>query len=206
MKTTDRLAFLVDLLFHPLIMPFYALAGVFRLHPYLHYSLASEIKNMLLWILFITCVVLPALLTFFLVHKRIIHSLKMKERKERLLPVLITFLMYLVCYFLIRLMPVPELILGIVLSGAALTLIAFLLTLFWKVSIHMMGIGGLAAIIWITGARTLADASPYLGLVLLAAGLTAWARLCSQTHTTGQIYGGFVAGLLTALILLETML
>lgn len=201
-----RLAQYISIAFHPLLMPFYAIAILFKVHSYLTYSLAPEVKKIILFIVFITCFVLPVLLTLYLLQKGFIRSLEMNERKERRVPFLVSMLMYVCCYLLIRQLPAPDLIPAIVITGAVIIAIAFAITLRWKISIHMIGLGGLAGIIFISGDRILTDVSAYFILVLLISGITGWARLSREAHTSMQVYAGFIAGFISAAVTLNSIL
>lgn len=149
---------------------------------------------------------MPVLITLYLLQKGFIRSLEMNERKERRIPFLAAMLMYLSCYLLLRQLPAPELIPAIVISGAVVIAIAFAVNLWWKISIHMLGLGGLAGIIFISGNRILTDVSFYFILVLLISGITGWARLSREAHTSMQVYTGFIAGFVAAAFTLKSLL
>lgn len=203
---TSRLSQYISIAFHPLLMPFYAMVILFHVHSYLTYSLAAEVKKIILFTVFITCFVMPVLITLYLLQKGFIRSLEMNERKERRVPFLAAMLMYVSCYLLIRQLPAPELIPAIVISGAVIIALAFAVNLRWKISIHMLGLGGLAGIIFISGDRILTDVSSYFILVLLVSGITGWARLSRGAHTSMQIYAGFIAGFITSAFTLNSIL
>lgn len=195
---SSRISQYISMLFHPLLMPFYAMAILFNLHSYLSYSIASEVKKIVLFIVFITCFVMPVLITLYLLQKGFIRSLEMNERRERRVPFLATMLMYVGCYLLLRQLPAPELVPAIVISGAAIIAVAFAVNLFWKISIHMIGLGGLAGIIFVSGDRILSDVSFYFILILIISGITGWARLSRESHTSMQVYTGFLTGFIAS--------
>lgn len=201
-----RLSKYISIVFHPLLMPFYAMAILFNLQSYITYSMAPEVKKIVLFIVFITCFVLPVLITLYLLQKGFIHSLEMSERKERHVPFLAAMLMYVCCYLLLRQLPAPDLVPAIVISGAIVIAVAFAVNLRWKISIHMIGLGGLAGIIFISGDRILTDVSFYFLLVLLVSGITGWARLSENAHTSMQVYAGFMAGFITTVFTLNSIL
>lgn len=203
---TSRLSQYISIAFHPLLMPFYAMTILFNARSYLTYSLAPEVKKIILFIVFITCFVMPVLITLYLLQKGLIRSLEMSERKERRIPFLAAILMYVCCYFLVRQLPAPDLIPAIVISGAVIIAVAFAVNLRWKISIHMIGLGGLAGIIFISGDRILTDVSIYFIIVLLISGITGWARLSREAHSSMQIYAGFIAGFIASALTLNSIL
>lgn len=203
---TSRLSQYISVIFHPLLMPFYAMVIIFNVHSYLSYSLAPEVKKIILFIVFITCFVMPVLISLYLLQKGFIRSLEMSERRERRVPFLAAMLMYLCCFLLVRQLPAPDLIPAIVISGAVIIAVAFAVNLRWKISIHMIGLGGLAGIIFISGDRILTDVSIYFIAVLLVSGITGWARLSREAHSSMQIYAGFIAGFVTSALTLNSIL
>jgi membrane-associated phospholipid phosphatase len=79
--------------------------------------------------------------------------------------------------------------------GASLSIIVSLIvTFFWKISIHMIGIGGLTGIVYVT-IQYLAPGSNLIvaGLILIA-GLVAFARIKLQAHNSMQVLVGYVVG------------
>ncbi len=149
---------------------------------------------------------MPVLITLYLLQKGFIRSLEMNERKERRVPFLAAMLMYVCCYLLVRQLPAPDLIPAIVISGAVIIAVAFAVNLRWKISIHMLGLGGLAGIIFISGDRILTDVSSYFILVLLISGITGWARLSREAHSSMQVYAGFIAGFIASAFTLKSIL
>ncbi|MCC6384009.1 MAG: hypothetical protein LC117_09160 [Bacteroidia bacterium] len=201
-----KLARYIPVIFHPLLMPFYATIFIYNIHSYLSYSLASEVKTLSLVFIFTTCFIAPVITALWLVQKGWIHSLEMAERKERSIPFLSTVIYYIACYLLIRLLPVPSIVASLILGGAFLIAVAFMINLKWKISIHLIGLGGLSGLIWITGEILIADIIGYFILSLLAAGLVGWSRLFNEAHTPLQVYTGYITGFLGMIFILRLLL
>jgi membrane-associated phospholipid phosphatase len=70
-----------------------------------------------------------------------------------------------------------------------------MITRSWKISIHMVGIGGLlGAVLALTTYHYPMDALILLCSIILIAGGLASARLWLGAHTKGQVYAGFAVG------------
>jgi len=80
--------------------------------------------------------------------------------------------------------------------GAAISIfISWLINFKWKISIHMVGIGGLIGILIGISIRLGADLLiPVLASVLLA-GLLGSSRMRLGAHTESQVYAGLMLGL-----------
>ncbi|RJP30538.1 MAG: hypothetical protein C4536_09845 [Actinobacteria bacterium] len=87
----------------------------------------------------------------------------------------------------------PSILLACMLSGLALGIITFVVTSFWKISLHLMGNGSLAVIL------LAAFASPVksiLGLLLLVyLGMVGLSRYAVRAHSSMQIIAGAATGI-----------
>ncbi len=192
----QRLSQLIAVLLHPLFMPLYGTWILLHSGSYLSYTTSPILQRFIYLIVFVSTYLLPALSAWLLWQKGWIGSMEMKERKERSVP----FLAALVCYtagiYLLFKLPVPRLF-GIMVGGGALAIFwAFLVNLRWKISIHMIGIGGLMGLMY--GYARYFHVSMIWPLAILAilSGLLGTARLIREAHSPAQIYTGFVGGFL----------
>ena len=102
----DKAARIISILFHPLIMPSVGFLLLFNSGTYLAY-LPFEYKKMILLIVFLCTFVIPlSILPFFLYHK-IISDINMSGARERFAPLVINFILFVLCYFLLRKVPIP---------------------------------------------------------------------------------------------------
>ena len=73
--------------------------------------------------------------------------------------------------------------------------IALVITSRWKISVHMLGIGGLIGAIIGISQRFQFDHSMILVALILFAGLIGYARLKTNSHNYRQVYAGFILGI-----------
>ena len=74
--------------------------------------------------------------------------------------------------------------------------VALIITFFWKISMHMIGIGGLAGAMMALSFRFGLDLWLLFSVIILASGLLGVARLQLKAHSPSQVYVGFVLGFL----------
>jgi membrane-associated phospholipid phosphatase len=69
------------------------------------------------------------------------------------------------------------------------------ITFFWKMSAHMIGLGGLLGVVLVLGSKfpTFEVVYPLLGAIILC-GLVASSRLLLQAHKPLEVYAGLLAG------------
>ena len=182
---------------HPLLMPFYAIVLVMNLNTYIAYSLSPQLQSIIITLVFVTTGTLPVITAILLLQKGMIKSLEMENVEERRIPFISTALFYIICYYLMSRLPVPRL-LGLMVLGAAITiLIAWLLSYRWKVSIHMIGIGGLTGVLFGLSQVLNTELIFIIITIIFISGMLGTARLLVGAHTPAQIYTGYAIGLFT---------
>lgn len=193
------IAHLISTIFQPLLMPTY---GVMLLFVYTYFGVTYLHQFwLILTPVFLFSFAIPAILIFMLYKMGIISDLSLKVRRERIYPYMITLLSYSVMIWFYHRMQMPIWFFMIMLSTVAIMVVAIFITLKWKISAHMFGIGGL-----IGGAMSVSyfveHSNPYfmfMGLFIIA-GLVGTSRLILRRHTLAQVIAGFFLGLLLSFV------
>ena len=187
------LAKIVSVILHPLLMPALGLLIIFNSGTYLSY-LPYESKKIIFMVVTLCTIIIPlSILPFFLYHKLII-SIQMNSRKERFIPLITGFLFYAFCYFLVRRFPIPASYHAFFLGTTIAVLCSLIISVIWKISAHMVGIGGLTGLIVFLILSLRIDLQFLLILAVISSGLIGFARLQLKVHEPAQVYSGFVAG------------
>ncbi len=188
---------IISEVFQPLLMPILAIYLVFGVHAYyqLMYGYIPGFVNRIYLITIVLTVILP-LLSFFTMYKwGFISDLKMSVRKERILPTYISLVYYGCFYYLIR--EITGLDEGIICGvfGAILAVfIANIITLFWKISIHGVGISLVAGMFLGTTEIRHVDHTYMVILLFILIGLVGFSRLYLNRHTPAQVLAGSLLG------------
>jgi hypothetical protein len=93
-------------------------------------------------------------------------------------------------------MGVPIFIQAFQLASALAVIVTLLITIKWKVSAHLVGIGGIIGLILVLTVFYHINLFFYLVISLILAGWVAFARLSLDAHTPGQVYIGLAVGFL----------
>lgn len=189
---------IVSAVFHPLLMITYgmllALTYTFlAIYPW-------SAKGVLLAGVFFSTALVPGVFIFLMVKTGAAGDLELTDRKERFLPYLILITSNLACLFFLYRMLMPFWLIS-VLTGAIVALVAAMcINFFWKISAHMLGIGGLLG--GVMGISYMQMSDPYVlfALILVAAGLLGVARIWLKRHTPMQVYAGFLLGFVCTFI------
>ena len=189
-----KIATFLTYLLHPLLAP---IAGIFILTRSGTYiaDLNPEIINLINLIVITLTLVLPVCMIPFYLYFRMIRQISIPEKHERLIPMVITLVAYLGAWFLIRRLPVSQLY-GRFLLGACLSLlIVVAVSFYWKISLHMTGLGGLVGLVLALSRKLGVELMVVLLLLIIISGLAGFARLQLNAHSKSQVLAGFLIGL-----------
>ena len=98
--------------------------------------------------------------------------------------------------------PIPPIIFNFIIGATLSVMFAFIINIKWKVSAHMIGIGGLVGALFCISILLEIYITPFLIIALFIAGLIGSARLFLKAHNQSQIYVGFVVGMISQIIIL----
>lgn len=200
----SRLAIAISYLFHPLFAAAYGFSIILFTNNYFSYFFSLKIKLLLLAITISFTCFLPVFNLYVLKRLKLISSLYLENGKERTFPYIITSMFYLGMAYLIQDFQIPGIFVSFLLAAALCIFLTALINFKWKISAHMMGIGGLSgsvlAVSLILGQSFLL----WFCILLGASGLTAFARLKLEAHTPAQVYLGFVIGMVSTFFFLIT--
>ena len=182
----------VSFFLFPLFMPLYSILLLFNMNMFSFYSTAYIVHCCS--IVIGTCILVPMLLFFIAEKTKAISDIKMRERGDRPVPLLLTGVCHLACATLLYSLRMPTFTVNIAVAIGFTTIITAFVSHWWKISVHMTGIGGLLSGCFIVGLATGVNLSPTICIALLFAGMLASARLILERHTPLQLVAGFLNG------------
>jgi hypothetical protein len=196
-----KLTKFISILLHPMFMPILALHLTLLVLPSLAFNLSQNLL-LIYGILIFSTMVLPLISIFWLMQKGKVSSLEMSNHKERSLPLFKTVIWMSFGYYLLQNLLFYTPILKAELLGAILIiLLAAIISKFWKISLHLLGIGGVVGV-FIALQIMHGDFLYLLLLFILLSGLLGVARIKQKAHNYAQVYAGFLVGLSVELITL----
>ena len=185
---------IISLILHPIIMQALGMIVIFNSGTYLSY-LPFDAKSIIFLVVVLCTIIIPlSLLTLFL-YQKLIMNIQIESRKERFFPFITVFLFYSLCYVLLRRVPVPPAYYSFMLGCSVAILCITAVSVFWKISAHMTGIGGITGLIIFLIWSQRVNLQFLLILSIISAGMIGYARLQIRAHNSAQVYSGFFAGL-----------
>lgn len=206
----------ISFTFHPLIIISYILFILLLINPYL-FSIQDEraIGILVIYVVMLT-IVLPGITVLLMKAMGFVQSIHLKERTERIIPLIITGGFYLWLFINVYQNTTIPIAFSIFVLGTTIGLfLAFFFSLFTKVSLHTTGVGGLfVGILLIKYYFSYDTFSVYLGsmgtylintdlmvfIALFFAGIVGTARLVLRAHSLTEVSLGYIIGISSQLI------
>ena len=199
MKTLAPLARILSCLLHPILMPLYCCLlllygnSIFSFVP-------SPVKLSALTFLGGMTVGVPALAIFLLKQFGLVNTYSLDTREDRGLPLLVTALAYFATMVLLSRYIGPILARKLFIGATFSLLLALVITPFWKISLHAIGIGGTIALLCAITFLGYASLTGWIVAGFLLAGALLSSRLLLGRHDPWQALGGFALGFLVMLV------
>lgn len=148
---------------------------------------------------------LPTIFVFILKKKGEIKSYHMEHKEERLLPFsfiavcMICAFYLLFFYFDVQVQPLVK----VFYAGCIISIVfSLFITLSWKISVHMVGVGGFTGALFLLNYTSESDMLPALCAAFVISGVVAYSRLTLKAHSLKQVVAGFALGFVSETFLL----
>ena len=181
---------------HPFVLPVYMIvllltATTFALYP-------ANVKFYLLWVVVLYAVIIPVLALGVLRSLGRISDFRVDDRRERLLPLLVGAVCYVLCAVTISKIPSVVFLRKFMVAAACCEAMCFAVSLRWKISLHLTGMGAAVALLVVMNIAGVGHMLLPLTIALLGAGALASARLYLGCHNGRQVLAGFGGGFVVA--------
>lgn len=190
----DKFAKIISVILFPIFFPSYVILILFYFNNFNTFQVALSAKFMVFSIVLITTCIFPLLFIFIMKRKGMIKSIQMETKEERVFPLIITTIFFFMAYYMLKEIEVLNLFLYFLVGSTVLLIITLLINFFTKISIHMIGVGGMTGALLGLALSLHADILALILLSILLSGLTGYARMKLKAHNQAQIYGGFLCG------------
>ncbi len=184
MSMADRLARWVSVLFD---------SSVLSLPVFLAFGYASAGMTGLFWALLALLIVTGIPLAYLLIGRKLgwVSDMELTRREERPRFILISLSSDVLALGALWFGGGPHLLRLLVLTYFCLAIVMFTISNYWKISMHLAGVGGFStALVFVFGMGAL--------WAFLSLPLVSWARLRRRKHTPFQLVAGGAVGILIA--------
>jgi hypothetical protein len=146
-------------------------------------------------IIFVFSFLLPVINIIILYRLKRIPTLTLSRQEDRTFPYVMTSLFYFGLFYLLMDVNIWNSIKLFVAGAGVAIMLTALINMRYKISAHMVGIGGLLGVLISVSYLIKFDMTIFYVLVIFVAGIIGVARLWLEEHNPSQIYAGFILGL-----------
>jgi hypothetical protein len=185
----------ISVVLHPLVMPTFGLLCYYSVFPMIaQFSDSRLFLEIFLRVLLFTLFV-PLMCVLVMMRIGKVSTVFIEDKRERSWPLLMAAGIYLFThYFVLNSSRVPAFIQLFILGAAGAMILALLINLKWKISLHMIGIGGLCGALTVIYYFMQEGDPIWLCVWFILAGVLGTARFLLNAHTLLQLLAGFVLG------------
>ena len=198
MMNYRKIANTLSWVLHPFLLPVYLMAVLLTMTTFALFS--PGVKFYFLWVVMLYAIIIPFLTLGILHSLGRISDFRIDNRRERLLPLLIGTVCYVLCALTFSKIPSAIFLRKFMLAAACCEAMCFVVSLRWKISLHLTGMGAIVALLVVVNIVGVGNMLLPLSVAILGAGALASARLYLGCHNPVQIFAGFFGGFGVAML------
>lgn len=184
----------LSIVLHPLVIPLYILFFIFNGDTLFAYIPVAA-KQYCYIVTAFALLVMPLLSLPVFRYFKLIRDYELNSSHERVYPILVAVSFAFLGFWLLGRVPYTNIVQQLYLVLIVLLSVFSVITLRWKMSMHMTAIGGFCGFVLILAVKYPGDVKSIFMLLLLLSGFLASSRLFLKKHTPLQVYAGFLFGL-----------
>jgi hypothetical protein len=195
------LAHIFSYVFHPLFIPAYVTAFLVFIDPYSFAGVNYKYKLFRLISVFFNTALIPGFAVFLMWRLKLIQSMQLRTQKERIIPYAAAMIFYFWAWYVFHNQSDnPQAFLNFLLGSFLAVCAAWFLNIINKVSMHGIGVGGLAMFFLLQSFSEQDVTGAYFSISIIIAGVVCTSRLIVSDHSQREVYFGFFAGVFCQLL------
>jgi len=194
-------AHLFSYIFHPLWIPVYVCYFLAFIHPDYFTGFGIKQKSWIIIRVAYSMGFFPLITVLLLRALKIIDSIFLKTQKDRIIPYIACGIFYFWSYLVFKnQIEIPLIVTSFVFGVFLASSGALIANIFYKISMHAIGMGGVLGIfVIILYNNTMLMTGP-LSIALLITGMVCTSRMIVSDHQLKEINAGIILGIISQLI------
>lgn len=190
----------VSMVFTPFYLPTLGLIILF-VFSYLS-QLPFTYKAVVVTMVYFFTILLPTLLIHAYRTQQRWTSWDMGRRERRMVPYVISILCYFTCVYVMRELHIPHFMSSIVIVALIIQIVCAIVNIWWKISTHTAGIGGVTGALFAFSAIFGFNPLLWVCIVVMVAGILGTSRMILRQHSLSQVVTGYVVGCACGVLIL----
>ncbi len=195
-KTLRVLATIVSYVFHPVFMPTMMAIALYQLAPASFAGITPSNIGKILLPIVINTLLFPIVTTLLIKGVGFIDSIHMHNPKDRIIPLIGSMIFYFWAYNVAKNMQFPFLLRTLLLGGFWGVIAVFMINIFFKISMHTAAAGSVLGILLVLMFSSPINMAVPFFIALFIAGLVGTSRMILSAHRSGEIWLGYIVGIL----------
>lgn len=193
-KGLQIMAKFISVILHPVFMPLISCLFLYYLLPQSFTSVKPKVLSGWVGMMVINTIIFPIIMILLLKGLGFIKSIYLRDVKERVIPLIGTMVFYFWPYLVAKNVAAPEAAKILLLGNFWGIVVVFIITIFFKISMHTSGIGSLLGFIVVLMILSQSFFLIPLLLVVLMIAIIFWARYAVSAHTMRELWMGLLVG------------
>ena len=198
----ERIARIISVIFHPLLIPTYIIAVLINLDIFFALMIPLEAKWKIVVLVLITSAPFPVIILYGMYRLKLVKSLTLENKEERLYPYIATSIFFFLSCYMVWQINISPVYYYCLLGASILAVLTLMINIFWKISAHTVSMGGVLGILVGLQSVLLIDITWLIVITILISGIVGFARLRTGSHSQAQIYTGYFIGFLGTFLLI----
>lgn len=189
--TLKRVASILSIIFHPMIVStILFMVIIYKESP------IGKFSHLEFFISFFFTSIIVAFTVFLLVKKNKITDLNASIRKERIIPLALGTIYFLIGFIILYFIGARPMVQGTMLCYFINSGIGCMITNKWKISMHAFGLGIPFMILFLQGFK-------FLFIFIIIIFFVCASRVLLKIHSIGQVIGGFVLSVFNTYLIMN---
>ena len=190
----------LSLLFSPFYAPLWAFVWLFSFSRF--QIMTWSYRLYILAVVFLFTILVPRLtINLFRRLNQWTHW-QLGHRRHRHMPYVLTLLSYATCLAIFLQSQTNMFFCGIIMAAIVAQLLCSVINLWWKISTHMVGMGGLVGMVLAFSYTFFFNPTWLLCGLLILSGMLGTSRMVLRQHSLSQVLVGFLLGFCCAMLFL----
>ena len=189
--------------FSPLFVPTVALILALWITPLANAPEHARLTSAI--VIFLVTAIIPLVIIIGMMRMGLVSDLAISNRKQRTVPFAVSAVCYIAAAVYLHTCRAPGWLSLFFVGAAAAAVCALVISFWWKISAHTLGMGGLCGMLVWLAVHHLSGAHPVPLLIaaIVLSGAVASSRIYLGRHTPMQTYAGWTLALFLALVIMS---
>ena len=193
-----RPAKIITQVFSPFYAPIWALLWLLFFSTYKMFRI--EYRLNILFIVVIFTVVIPKITLYIFRKAQNLSKWMFDLRENRHIQYVVTLLSYITCVILFTRIQAPDFFRCVLIAGVIAEIVCFIINIWWKISVHLVSIGGLVGIVSAFSHRFGFEPVTPICVIIFIGGLVGSCQMFMRQHSLVQVLVGFFLGIVCSWI------